>query len=385
MSHNSITSESASDSDSNSNSNDNYDDRDIDWSYEYINNYLLLNKLGQGAYCSVWLAYNIDTINFCALKIYSREDFDRGNDEILVYKELSKLNLDSILLYKNTFIYVDKNETNDNNKFVCAELQLCGYSIYDLIQIFNTNIPHTIIYNIILKVINILNNLHNSGYVHGDIKPENILIDIPTYTSYQIINLLKNKITLNKKIKNKNDFAQKVKEILENALIDDSEINIQKYIFNQKLNIILCDMGTTVKPNDPKLYKKYTIYYRAPETILNLNYSHTYDYWSLGCSLYEIITGEILFDADNDLELLHEFTSKLGPLPVSLMKQSKTSYLYYTKDCSRLRGYKNIKFNSIYQKLINLINKDNIEVIQKLINIIISCLNYDYTTRKIIL
>ena len=76
-----------------SNNSNNYDDRDIDWTYEYINEYLLLTKLGQGAYCSVWFAFNINTNIYCALKVYCREDFERGKKEITVYDKLKNLNI----------------------------------------------------------------------------------------------------------------------------------------------------------------------------------------------------------------------------------------------------------------------------------------------------
>jgi serine/threonine protein kinase len=374
-----MTTKSSLKSNSNSSNSEDYDDRDIDWSYEYINNYLLINKLGQGAYCSVWMAYNCDTSTYCALKIYNREDLERGEKEILVYENFKNMNITNIVCYNKTFKFDDKTGT-----YLCADMHLGGYSVYDLIELFDNQIPVNYIYNLINQVINILNNIHNINYVHGDIKPENIILKSPTYETQQLINTI-NSIIKNKKItkKNKKEFANLIKKTIENKVIDDNNDNIKNYILSKCNEVILCDMGTAVRPGETNLYKKYTIYYRAPETILKLNYNHTYDYWSLGCSLYEILTGEILFDVENDLELLYNFTSKLGPLPISLLKESKINYLYYNKDLIRLRNYKEIKFNSIYQKLINLINQENFILMQKLINIIISCLDYNYLSRKI--
>jgi serine/threonine protein kinase len=369
---------------SNSNSEDEYDDRDIDWSYELINNYLLLYKLGQGAYCSVWLAYNCEKNIYCALKIYNREDLERGEREINVYNDLKKLNISNIVVYNNTFKH---NNNSTDEIFLCTEMPLCGYSIYNLIEIFDNSIPINFIYKIIQNVILILHNLHSKNYVHADIKPENILLSQPTYENFQIIETMNN-ILKSKKInkitkKNKDEIIKLIKKALKNKIIDDSTENIQNYILTNFKDVVLCDMGTAVKPGDPKLYKKYTIYYRAPETILQLKYNHTYDYWSLGCTLYEILTGDILFDVDNDLELLYNFTSKIGPLPINLLKTSDMSQMFYNKKLNRLRGYKNINFDSIYSKLLNLINENNFLVMQKIINIIISCLDYNYLTRTI--
>jgi len=354
---------------------DEEDDRYIDWAYHiFNNNYMLIEKIGKGAYCSVWLAYKFNNNNFCALKIYTREDYDRGMVEVETYNKLKTIN--NITHYITTFIHKEI----EDNLFLCAEMQLCGYSLYNLIEIFKTNIPVSFIDNITDQIINILNNFHSKGYVHGDIKPENILLNVPTLRINKLINLIK---TVKLK-KNKINFTKLVKNAVDKFVYNDEKDDIYNYIFNQPQKIIICDIGTAVKPNDPKLYKKYTIYYRAPETILKLNYNHTYDYWSLGCTLYEIITGNILFDVNNDLELLYEFNSKLGPIPLEMLKKSEISTMFFNKNLSRLRGYKSIKFQSIYSKLINLINVNNFTIIQKLINIIINCLNYDNINRKII-
>ena len=48
-----------------------------------------------------------------------------------------------------------------------------------------------------------------------------------------------------------------------------------------------------------------------------------------------------------DLELLYEFTSQLGPLPDYLLKESSGAVMYYNKRLTRLRGYKEIKINSV--------------------------------------
>ena len=38
-----------------------------------------------------------------------------------------------------------------------------------------------------------------------------------------------------------------------------------------------------------------TRYYRSPEVILGLDFNKKIDLWSLGCKLYELVTGKILF------------------------------------------------------------------------------------------
>ena len=55
--------------------------------------------------------------------------------------------------------------------------------------------------------------------------------------------------------------------------------------------------------SDKTIYKKHTTYYKSPKIILKYSLDKTYDYWSLGCTIYELITGEIMFDPFNqDIE-----------------------------------------------------------------------------------
>ena len=61
------------------NSNTSYDSSDseddsINWTGHIINNkYIILNRLGQGSYCTVWNTYDIESKNLYAFKIYNLE------------------------------------------------------------------------------------------------------------------------------------------------------------------------------------------------------------------------------------------------------------------------------------------------------------------------
>lgn len=71
----------------------------------------------------------------------------------------------------------------------------------------------------------------------------------------------------------------------------------QKYLIDTYFKnpiIKLTDFGTMIKMGEINSTIQ-TRYYRAPEIILGQEFNEKIDLWSLGCSIYELITGKILF------------------------------------------------------------------------------------------
>jgi serine/threonine protein kinase len=167
--------------------------------------------------------------------------------------------------------------------------------------------------------------------------------------------------------------------------IDDDKIKkIYDYIFDGDIKIKICDLGTIMNPNDPELYKKHTVYYRSPEIILNLPYDYKYDMWSLGCTLYEMLTFKILFDPnddDCDRHHLYLLCSYFGMIPYDMIINSKTRYIFFTKRMDRIRTYKNIEFKSIIESVSQNININNYHDIIKLIKMMIEMLKINPNER----
>ncbi|KAI9229998.1 MAG: kinase-like domain-containing protein [Piptocephalis tieghemiana] len=75
-----------------------------------------------------------------------------------------------------------------------------------------------------------------------------------------------------------------------------------------KTNLRVCDLGSAFDPSDPSdlITTPYLVsrFYRAPEIILGLPYDSAIDIWSMGCSLYELFTGRILFPGRTNNHML---------------------------------------------------------------------------------
>lgn len=72
----------------------------------------------------------------------------------------------------------------------------------------------------------------------------------------------------------------------------DKMAQIEDMDFTMKL----CDMGNACYVNKHYSDVIQTREYRSPEVILEGDYNETADIWSLACMVFELITGDYLFD-----------------------------------------------------------------------------------------
>lgn len=72
-------------------------------------------------------------------------------------------------------------------------------------------------------------------------------------------------------------------------------------------------------------------FYRSPEVLLELEYGHPIDMWSLGCILVEMHTGEPLFNGHNELDQMHKICQVFGLPPIHMIESSPKAKKYFNK------------------------------------------------------
>ncbi|KAF7185749.1 Serine/threonine-protein kinase prp4 [Pseudocercospora fuligena] len=94
--------------------------------------------------------------------------------------------------------------------------------------------------------------------------------------------------------------------------------------------IKLCDFGTATLQQDAEL-TPYLVsrFYRAPEVILGMEFDYGIDMWSIGCTLYELYTGRILFNGSDNNNMLRVIQECRGKLPNRLIKRSQLADKYF--------------------------------------------------------
>jgi dual specificity tyrosine-phosphorylation-regulated kinase 1 len=92
-------------------------------------------------------------------------------------------------------------------------------------------------------------------------------------------------------------------------------------------------------------------FYRSPEVLLELEYSHGIDMWSLGCILVEMHTGEPIFSGQNEFDQMYKICQVLGLPPSHLIEASpkwKKFFVYKGLDSSGVKKYELFFFFSFF-------------------------------------
>mmetsp|Transcript_10150 Transcript_10150/g.29167 ORF Transcript_10150/g.29167 Transcript_10150/m.29167 type:complete len:887 (-) Transcript_10150:1367-4027(-) len=102
-----------------------------------------------------------------------------------------------------------------------------------------------------------------------------------------------------------------------------ADIKPDNILVNDRHTIVkFCDFGSAMYDGDnditPYLVSRF---YRAPEIILGLPYGHPLDMWSVGCVLYELFTGKILFAGRTNNEMLKLMMTYKGAFPKKMLRK----------------------------------------------------------------
>ncbi|CAN7992021.1 unnamed protein product, partial [Ixodes hexagonus] len=127
-------------------------------------------------------------------------------------------------------------------------------------------------------------------------------------------------------------------KLLKRCNILHADIKPDNILVNEtKLVLKLCDFGSAshVADNDitPYLVSRF---YRAPEIILGLGYDFSIDMWSVGCTLYELYTGKIMFAGKSNNQMLKFCMDLKGKFPNRLIRKGIFRDQHFDNNCNFL-------------------------------------------------
>ena len=209
---------------------------------------------------------------------------------------------------------------------------------------------------------------------HGDIKTDNILVE-------GINN--KNKIICDRYLElyNTNINHSNIVDII---LKETEDINPYDFIVSEPINIVLADFGTFCDINSKYEESFGTRYYQAPEIILMGTCSLPVDIWAFGCCIFELLTGNLLFDPNKDSQNSRDYyhlcliNQTCGEFPSSFLLKTKF-YKNFFNSKFKINNFKVEETNRLDRKLNNLSLSNNI--LDKIKELLLNMLKIDYKKR----
>ncbi|ULT84797.1 hypothetical protein L5515_019304 [Caenorhabditis briggsae] len=239
--------------------------------------------LGKGAYGHVYRVRNMQDGKDYALKQIvmsaSRDGVPQSViREIAVMKRLTRQTHPNVVSLRTVLHTVD---TSRNIIKIAMIMEICDWDLHTFLQNVPKVIPEKQAKHIIGQMMKGLDFLHSHAIIHRDLKPQNILV-------------------------------------------------------NRDQTVKLADFGLSKKYTNTSAFTTcvVTLWYRAPEVLLQSYYNSTVDMWSIGCIIYEIYNRVPLFPGPDEAQQLHEIFKKLGtPIGTDWPKQSvltKDTFPHYT-------------------------------------------------------
>lgn len=250
--------------------------------------YAVLRYLAEGNFARVFEAQDLQSNRKVALKIskklagnwYTRREID----------VLTNVRNENTMRAKFLVHMLDHFSHNDHH---CVAFELLGKSVSQF-QAENGFHPFPMnqVRKISFQLISAVGFLHDRQLAHTDIKPDNIMFVNANYTTYE----------------------------------DSSGKSIRR-INNSDIRLI--DFGLVGRADKLQFALVTADFYRAPEVILELGWTQPCDIWSIGCIMFELVKGQLMFAQHDDLEHLIVMECFLGPIPKQMAIDSPNKFYFY--------------------------------------------------------
>ncbi|KAL6969827.1 non-specific serine,threonine protein kinase [Sarracenia purpurea var. burkii] len=125
---------------------------------------------------------------------------------------------------------------------------------------------------------------------------------------------------------------------LRNCGVLHCDIKPDNMLVNEAKNVLkLCDFGNAMFAGKNEI-TPYLVsrFYRAPEIILGLAYDHPVDIWSVGCCLFELYTGKVLFPGATNNDMLRLHMELKGPFPKKMLRKGAFTEQHFDQDLNFL-------------------------------------------------
>lgn len=241
--------------------------------------YHVKEQLGKGVFSGVVRALDTKTQREVAIKIIRNNDTMRkaGQNEIKILEKLKENDVEDrkhVIRFERQF---------DHKDHLCMVFENLSINLREVLKKFGRDVGINIraVRTYAHQMFLALSLLKKCNILHADLKPDNMLV-------------------------------------------------------NEKRNVLkVCDLGSAAESDENEI-TPYLVsrFYRAPEIILGMRYDFAIDMWSVGCTLFELYTGKILFTGRSNNQMLRSIQDTRGKLTLKLLKKCEYAGLHFDDDGS---------------------------------------------------
>lgn len=380
--------------------------------------YTVLQKLGWGHFSTVWLVHDAATGSHRALKVQKSAPkyTEAAYDEIKLLVQIRDGDPQEDHCCCHLLDWFEHQGTN--GKHVCMVFEVLGDNLLKLIKHFNyRGIPLQVVRNIAKRVLIGLDYLHKEcSIIHTDLKPENVMLTQPLSRRRVVkrADLSRGSVghqppqtvdgedlvakSQKKRMKTAEETAcgQSVQDrgmeidqmaqypspsigehslsggftaagagrdspTKEGATSGEEQVEVVSPGLNdEELESVSCkvvDFGNACWTNKHFTDDIQTRQYRCPEVLLGADYCTAADMWSFACMVFELITGDFLFDPrsgrdySRDEDQLALFIELLGRPPKRIASMGQHARKFFNLN-GELRHIKRLRYWPLERVLI---------------------------------
>ncbi|KAJ4183352.1 hypothetical protein NW755_009843 [Fusarium falciforme] len=282
-------------------------------------------KLGYGSSSTIWLARDLEDHQYVALKVYIHNSVEHR--ELPFYEHLNNVlptskhvGADNVRKLLASF-----EVSGPHGNHIVLALQVSQMSLRDMDTVFmkGRGFEEDFVKSAIKELLQAVGFLHTEAQtVHTDIHPGNLLLGLEDNSLF-------------KKLED-NEFSNPVPR----KELPDRNIYFSRLMKPKVGPLLLSDFGEVRLGAGPHAGDIMPIMYRAPETLLYIQWSYPVDIWSAGLTAWDLLEGRTLFSARkedgsfSDGVHLSEFIAALSSPPAQLLHRHRMRALeYWNEDC----------------------------------------------------
>jgi beta-lactam-binding protein with PASTA domain len=225
------------------------------------NRYQIVDMIGEGGMAMVYRARDIRTGHYVAIK-FLRPEYKQSPEFLARFQR--EATAASKMSHHNIVNLLDVG-SDDENPYIVIEY-VDGKTLKDIIS-ERKKLPEDLAAQIAIRILSALQHAHTAGIIHRDIKPQNILVDQKGYIKVS-------------------DFGIARMVGVRTATMDDAGSAI---------------MGS--------------VHYFSPEQARGETATAASDLYSVGVTLYEMLTGSVPFEGDTAVAIAMQHV-QVKPVPV---------------------------------------------------------------------